>query len=145
MCGTSIVLPVEKAEAREALQGLHSSIPGRARYRGEVIQIAQGPVPPEEPEWAQVVPGTGACVVTRFPEGWAGAPVFLVLSPEELARRWHEVADHADIILDRVSPLDVRGATLGRIHPPPLPVPDGTLLVWRRDRFELSARAWWKE
>ena len=145
MCDTSIVLPVEKAEAREALHGLRSSIPGRARYQGETIQIARGPAPPDEPEWLRVVPGTGSCVITRSPESWAGAPVAWVLSPEELARQWHEVAARADIILDRVSPLDVRGATLGRIHPPPLPVPEGALLVWRRDRFELSARAWWKE
>lgn len=145
MCGASIVLPVAKAEVREALHGLHSSVPGRASYQGETIQIARGPAPPEEPEWDRVIPGPGCCVITRFPESWAGAPVARVLSPEELARRWHEVADRADIILDRVSPLDVRGATLGRIHPPPLPVPDGMVLVWRGDRFELSARAWWKE
>ncbi len=145
MCGSSIVLPVEKAETREALHGLHSSIPGRARYQGETIQIARGPVPPEEPQWEPVLPGPGCCVITRFPESWTGAPVALMLSPEELARQWHEVGEGADIILDRVSPLDVRGATLGRIHPPPLPVPDGMVLVWRRDRFDVAARAWWKE
>jgi len=91
------------------------------------------------------VPHPESTVITRSPQSWSGAPVSLVLSPEELARRWHEVADHGDIILDRVSPLDVRGATLGRIHPPPLPVPEGMLLVWRGERFELATRAWWKE
>jgi DNA segregation ATPase FtsK/SpoIIIE, S-DNA-T family len=145
MCGTSIVLPVEKVEEREALHGLGSSIPGRARYQGETIQIARGPAPPEEPEWVRLEPGASSWVITRSPESWAGAPVTVVLSPEELARKWHEVPAHVDIILDRVSPLDVRGATLGRIHPPPLPVPDGVLLVWRRDRFDLATRAWWKE
>lgn len=145
MCGATLVLPVEKAEAREALHGLQSSIPGRARYQGETIQIARGPAPPEEPEWPRVVPHPKSTVITRSPQSWSGAPVSLVLSPEELARRWHEVADHGDIILDRVSPLDVRGATLGRIHPPPLPVPEGMLLVWRGERFELATRAWWKE
>ena len=144
MCGASIVLPVEKTEARETLYGLHSSIPGRARYQGETIQIAQGPSLPEEPEWPLVLPHPGSSVITRSPKSWSGAPVSLVLSPEELARRWHEVADHGDIILDRVSPLDVRGATLGRIHPPPLPVPEEMLLVWRAERFELATRAWWK-
>jgi hypothetical protein len=68
----------------------------------------------------------------------------LVLSPEELARRWNEVADRSDIIIDGVSPSDMRGATLGRIHPPPLPIPEPVLLVWRKDRFELTTRAWWK-
>ena len=145
MCGASIVLPVEKAETREALDGLHSSIPGRARYRGQTIQIARGPAPPEVPEWEPVLPGPESCVITRSPENWAGVPVARVLSPEELARQWHEVGERADIILDRVSPLDVRGATLGRIHPPPLPVPQGKLLAWRRDQFDVASRAWWKE
>ena len=68
----------------------------------------------------------------------------LVLSPEELARRWHEVADRGDIILDGVSPSDIRGATLGSIHLPPLPVPEPVLLVWRKDKFQMTSRAWWK-
>lgn len=145
LCDTSIILHVGKPEVRDMLHGEASPLPGRAHYRGEAIQIARGSRPPEESECVWVIPDTGSCVVTRSPESWVGAPVSVVLSPEELPRKWNEVADRADIILDRVSPLDVRGATLGRIHPPPLPVPDDVLLVWRKDRFELAIRAWWKD
>ena len=140
----TIVLAVAKAEAREVLGGVASTIPGRARYREETLQIARGALAPAEAESPRLIPDSGACVITRSPESWAGAPIALVLAPEELARRWTEVADRSDIILDGVSPSDMRGATLGRIHPPPLPIPEPVLLVWRKDRFELTTRAWWK-
>ena len=140
----TIVLAVAKAEAREVLGGVASTIPGRARYREETLQIARGALAPAEAESPRLIPDSGACVITRSPESWAGAPIALVLSPEELARRWNEVADRSDIIIDGVSPSDMRGATLGRIHPPPLPIPEPVLLVWRKDRFELTTRAWWK-
>ena len=140
----TIVLAVAKVEAREVLGGVASTIPGRARYREETLQIARGAVALVEEASPRLIPDSGACVITRSPESWAGAPIALVLSPEELARRWNEVADRSDIILDGVSPSDMRGATLGRIHPPPLPIPEPVLLVWRKDRFELTTRAWWK-
>ena len=140
----TIVLAVAKTEAREALGGIASAIPGRARYREETVHIARGATWLEEAECPRVIPESGACVITRSPESWSGAPIALVLSPEELARRWHEVADRGDIILDGVSPSDIRGATLGRIHLPPLPVPEPVLLVWRKDKFQMTSRAWWK-
>ena len=140
----TIVLAVAKAGVRDMLGGVASTIPGRARYREETLQIARGGLVLAEAASPRLIPNSGACVITRSPESWAGAPIALVLSPEELARRWHEVADRSDIILDGVSPSDMRGATLGRIHPPPLPIPEPVLLVWRKDRFELTTRAWWK-
>ena len=117
------MLAVAKAEVREVLGGVASTIPGRARYREETLQMARGAVALVEEASPRLIPDSGACVITRSPESWAGAPIALVLSPEELARRWNEVSDRSDIILDGVSPSDMRGATLGRIHPPPLPIP----------------------
>ena len=142
---SSLILGVAKKDLREVVGGDSSMIPGRARYRDETIQVACGAPELREPEGNRIVPHRGACVVTRSPEGWAGAPVALVLSPEELARRWHDVAECGDIIIDAIAPVEVRGATLGRIHPPPLPVPEDVLLVWRREEFVLVSRAWWKD
>ncbi|MCF8549122.1 MAG: hypothetical protein K9G03_04000, partial [Pontimonas sp.] len=140
-----IVLGVAKNEVRAALGGVASSLPGRARYREETIQVARGAAALAETQSPCLVPDNAACVVTRSPESWAEAPLALVLSPEELARRWHEVAERGQIIIDSISPSDMRGATMGRICPPALPIPELVLLVWCRGRFELSARAWWKE
>ena len=145
MCEDIVVLGIAKKESREVLGGGGCPLPGRAHYRDQTVQIAMGAPAMTEPKIPRIIPAVGACVVTRAPDGWAGAPIALVMSPEELARRWHEVSDCEDIILDRIPPREVRGATLGRIHPPPLPVPDDVVLVWHQDGFELATRAWWRE
>ena len=145
LCQDTLVLGVAKAEVRGALGGGSSLAPGRARYREEDIQCAY-PAPvlaDAKVPWS--VPGSSGCVVTRSPQSWSSAPLALVLSPEELARRWQEVVDCEEIILDRISPVEVRGATLGRIHPPPLPVPDDVVLVWRKEQFDVARRAWWRD
>ena len=140
-----MVLGINKSEVRQALGGIATDIPGRAQFRGETIQIAQGAPDLSDADTDYRVPEVGSCVVTRRPDSWAGAPLSLVISPEELARRWSDIADRGDIVLDRISPLDIRGATLGRIHPPPLPVPDNLVVVWREGGFSVAPRAWWQE
>jgi hypothetical protein len=40
----TVVLSVAKTDVREVLGGVASTIPGRARYRGETLQIARGAV-----------------------------------------------------------------------------------------------------
>lgn len=141
---SSLIHSVAKRELREVVGGESCLIPGRARYRDETIHVACGASNLCEPEIDYVTPDRGSCVITRSPERWAGAPVSLVLPPEELARRWLDLADRTDIIVDRIAPVEVRSATLGRLHPPPLPVPEDVLLVWRDEEFHSATRAWWK-
>ena len=139
------VLPGGNPEARPGLTKSDSAVPGRAHYRGEMIQIASGALQIDSSEVTLTAPSSGAIVVTRNPTSWEGAPVVRVVSPEELAREWWEVSAGEEIVLDRVSHLDIRGASAGRIHPPPLPVPEGYLLVWCAGRFSLTSRVWWKD
>ena len=97
----------------------------------------QAPTPPIAPTTAPV-PWIAAITPVAL-------AVVMAVSPEELARRWREVVECEEIILDRISPVEVRGATVGRVHPPPLPVPDDVVLVWRREQFEVARRAWWRD
>lgn len=132
-------------EARVVASWNSSRAPGRAQYRGETIQIACGAESLASPEVTTTHPSSRAIVVTRNPEMWRGTPVAQALSPEELARGWWELSESHEIVLDRVSQLDIRGASAGRINPPPLPVPEGHLLVWCAGRFSLATTAWWKD
>ena len=145
LCPDTLVLGIAKAEVRGVVGGGSSLTPGRARYRAEDIQCAYPARTLAAPHIPWIVPSSGGCVVTRSPQSWSSAPVALVLSPEELARRWREVFECEEIILDRISPVEMRGATVGRVHPPPLPVPDDVVLVWRREQFEVARRAWWRD
>ena len=56
----TIVLAVAKAEAREVLGGVASTIPGRARYREETLQIARGAVALVEEASPRLIPDSGA-------------------------------------------------------------------------------------
>ncbi len=142
---SELVLYLDKADTRIALGGVDIAAPGRARFRGEIIQVACGAVVVDETAVHRSTPAPGSVIVTRKPERFGGDCGFPTYTPEQLASRWHEVAESRDIVLDGVSPLEIRGATAGRIHPPPLPVPEELLLFWRGGDFLVTTKAWWTD
>lgn len=139
-----VILYVDKVETRTSLGGLDDAVPGRAKFRGETLQLSRVGDSLSRPRVPRIQPGPAAAIVTRTPEQWHGAPGVEVYSPEQLVLTWRDVCDTHDIVLDEISAMDIRQASAGRIHPPPLPVPEGSVLVWRRGQFFLARKAWWR-
>ena len=123
--------------------------PGRARWKGEILQIAHGGTMPEA--WT---PPPGASqgepfiVITHHLDQWAGSKAACVVTPEGCMGQWHSLSgmltSHT-VVIDGPSATEIRQATAGRLMLPPLPVPEGKLQAWRRGTLSLTRPTQWRE
>lgn len=123
--------------------------PGRARWKGEILQIADGGTMPEV--WTPppgVNHGEPFIVITHYLDQWSGSKAACVVTPEGCMSQWHSLSgmltSHT-VVIDGPSAPEIRQATAGRLMLPPLPVPEGKVQVWRRGTLSLTRPTPWRE
>ena len=124
------------------------SVPGRARFAGETIQIAYGAAPPMPWEKIdQACSPAAPIVLTTRAAHWSGISSKFVGSLEKCLSQWHilgELLGEHPFVIDGYTHNEVRHASAGRIIVPPLPIPADHVVVWKQGVVSLSKTGLWQ-
>jgi len=143
-----VSLSLAKPEVAALWDSPGASLPGRARFGGETIQIAYGA--PSPMPWEIVDKASSSCapiVLTPGAASWSGSSTKFVGSVEKCLSQWHllgELLGERPFVIDGYTHNEVRYASAGRIIVPPLPIPVDHVVVWEMGVVSLSRTRLWQ-